>query len=182
MIRRLLSVLHARNLEFLRDRGMLTRTADSALPSLYEATHEEPYQQGGKGFSSWPATKWAWAGELAERQDVYLLHVHRGKNLLVTPGVYHLNAPLNITRANTVVLGLGLHHFSIPVAIALAVLSGAGIGLFSGLLIAYFDLAAFVMNENAPLIRTLVNKYDLGIVAPADIEGDVAQGRHPAKG
>jgi hypothetical protein len=31
-----------------------------------------------------------------------------GKNLLVTPGVYHLNAPLNITRANTVVLGLGL--------------------------------------------------------------------------
>src|SRR5580658_2270197 len=44
-----------------------------------------------------------------------------------------------------VVLGLGLHHFSIPVAVALAVLSGAGIGLFSGLLIAYFDLAAFVI-------------------------------------
>ena len=34
-----------------------------------------------------------------------------GKNLLVTPGVYHLNAPLNITRANTVVLGLGLATF-----------------------------------------------------------------------
>ena len=32
-----------------------------------------------------------------------------------------------------------------PIAIALAVLSGAGIGLFSGLLIAYFDLAAFVI-------------------------------------
>jgi hypothetical protein len=31
-----------------------------------------------------------------------------GKNLLVTPGVYHLSAPLNITRADTVVLGLGL--------------------------------------------------------------------------
>ena len=34
-----------------------------------------------------------------------------GKNLLVTPGVYHLNAALNITRANTIVLGLGLATF-----------------------------------------------------------------------
>ena len=31
-----------------------------------------------------------------------------GLNLLVTPGVYHLSAPLNITRPDTVVLGLGL--------------------------------------------------------------------------
>jgi hypothetical protein len=31
-----------------------------------------------------------------------------GKNLLVTPGVYHLNQTLNVTRADTVVLGLGL--------------------------------------------------------------------------
>ena len=48
------------------------------------------------------------------------------------------------------------------------------------------DLAAFVMNENAKLIRTLANKYDLEIVAPADIEGLVARdkwlhlGRIPA--
>jgi hypothetical protein len=34
-----------------------------------------------------------------------------GKNLIVTPGVYHLNQTLNITRANTVVLGLGLATF-----------------------------------------------------------------------
>ncbi len=31
-----------------------------------------------------------------------------GKNLLFTPGVYHLSSTLNITRADTVVLGLGL--------------------------------------------------------------------------
>jgi hypothetical protein len=31
-----------------------------------------------------------------------------GKNLLVTPGVYHLSQALSITRAGTVVLGLGL--------------------------------------------------------------------------
>jgi ribose transport system permease protein len=44
-----------------------------------------------------------------------------------------------------VILGLGLHHMPIPAAIAFAVLAGAGIGLFSGILIAYFDLAAFVI-------------------------------------
>ncbi len=48
------------------------------------------------------------------------------------------------------------------------------------------DLAAFVMNENAELIHTLVNKYDLEIVAPADMEGLTARdkwlhlGRIPA--
>jgi hypothetical protein len=34
-----------------------------------------------------------------------------GKNLLVTPGVYHLNQTLNVTRPDTVVLGLGLASF-----------------------------------------------------------------------
>ncbi len=32
----------------------------------------------------------------------------QGKNILFTPGIYHLSAPLNVTNANTVVLGLGL--------------------------------------------------------------------------
>jgi hypothetical protein len=32
----------------------------------------------------------------------------KGLNLLLTPGVYSLTAPLNVTNANTVVLGLGL--------------------------------------------------------------------------
>jgi hypothetical protein len=68
---------------FLRDRGLLTRTMDSALPSLYEACHEEPYQQGGVGFASWPATKWPWFGELTER-GYLCVGVHRGKNLLVS--------------------------------------------------------------------------------------------------
>jgi uncharacterized protein len=48
------------------------------------------------------------------------------------------------------------------------------------------DLAASVMNENAEMVRMLVNKYDLEIVAPADIEGLVSRdkwlrlGRIPA--
>ncbi|TVZ04894.1 hypothetical protein EAS64_09640 [Trebonia kvetii] len=78
---------------FLRDRGLLTRTADCALPSLYEACHEDPYQAGGAGFASWPATKWPWFGALAERG--YLpTAVHRGKNLLVSAEVAALLDPV----------------------------------------------------------------------------------------
>ena len=35
--------------EFLRDRGLLTRTTDSALPSLFGACHEEPYAERRAG-------------------------------------------------------------------------------------------------------------------------------------
>lgn len=48
------------------------------------------------------------------------------------------------------------------------------------------DLAAFVMDQNAELIRALVSQYGLEIVAPADLEGLVARdkwlrlGRIPA--
>jgi hypothetical protein len=68
---------------FLRDRSLLTRTTDSALPSLYEACHEEAYRPGSGGFGEWPRTKWPWFGELAERGHL-VVAVHRGKNLLVT--------------------------------------------------------------------------------------------------
>src|SRR5437899_7443295 len=67
---------------FLIDRGVLTLTQDSALPSLFAATHEEPYKRGSAGFGSWPKTKWPWGGELALRPGVLALKVHRGKVLL----------------------------------------------------------------------------------------------------
>jgi hypothetical protein len=80
---------------FLRDRGLLTRTADSALPSLYEACHEDPYAPGRGGFGEWPATKWPWFGELAESDGVRRLKVHgRGKNLLVTDETAALLDPI----------------------------------------------------------------------------------------
>jgi hypothetical protein len=83
---------------FLRDRGMLTRTTDSALPSLYEACHEEPFKPGSPGFATWPATKWPWFGELAGR-GYLCVAVHRGKNLLVTQETAALLDP--ICRAET---------------------------------------------------------------------------------
>ena len=85
---------------FLRDRGLLTRPPDCALPSLYEACHEDPYQPGSPGFATWPATKWPWFGELAER-GYLVVAVHRGKNMLVTGEVADLLDPIcraEITR------------------------------------------------------------------------------------
>lgn len=67
---------------FLCDRGLLTRTADSALPSFFAACHEEPYAPDTRGFGSWPKTKYPWYFELAERSHVHELKVHNGKSIL----------------------------------------------------------------------------------------------------
>jgi hypothetical protein len=80
--------------EFLRDRGLLTRTANSALPSLYGACHEGPYARGRGGFADWPATKWWWAGALAERPGVHALKIHRGKSVFLTDETVALVDPI----------------------------------------------------------------------------------------
>lgn len=79
--------------DFLRDRGLLTRTTDSALPSLFEACHEEPYARASPGFGQWPATKFPWFGELGAR-GYLILAVHRGKSLIVTSEVAELLDPI----------------------------------------------------------------------------------------
>ena len=79
--------------EFLHDRGLLTRTADSALPSLFEACHEEPYARDKPGFGRWPATKFPWFGRLGSRGHL-ILAIHRGKSVLVTGEVEELLDPI----------------------------------------------------------------------------------------
>ena len=80
--------------EFLRDRGLLTRTPDSALPSLFEACHEEPYKPGVGGFAEWPRTKWPWSFELAQRPGVYAPKIHRGKTLYLSEETTRLVDPI----------------------------------------------------------------------------------------
>jgi hypothetical protein len=80
--------------EFLHERGLLTRTPDSALPSFFAACHEEPYTPGGRGFGSWPATKYPWYFELAARSDVHELKIHRGKSILFTDATLPLVDPI----------------------------------------------------------------------------------------
>jgi hypothetical protein len=79
--------------EFLRDRNLLTRTTDSALPSLFEACHEEPYARDSPGFGQWPATKFRWFGELGARGHL-ILAIHCGKSLLVTDEIAKLLDPI----------------------------------------------------------------------------------------
>lgn len=80
--------------EFVRDRGLLTRTADSSLPSLFEACHEDPYAADKPGFGQWPRTKWSWSFELPTRPGVYALKIHRGKTLYVTDEVARVLDPI----------------------------------------------------------------------------------------
>ena len=80
--------------DFLADRGVLTRTADCALPSLFEACHQPPYRAGRGGFADWPETAYPWFWELAQRDGVHELAIHGGKKLLVTAAVARLADPL----------------------------------------------------------------------------------------
>ena len=82
-----------RGRDFLADRGLLTRTADSALPSLFEACHEAPYARESSGFGQWPRTKFPWFGRLGARGHL-ILAVHCGKSLLVTEEIAALLDPI----------------------------------------------------------------------------------------
>jgi hypothetical protein len=102
--------------EFLRDRGLLTRTADSALPSLFEACHEEPYARDKPGFGQWPATKFPWFGGLGARGHL-ILAIHRSKSLLVTEETAALLDPIcraELERMETAEEGWGrlLRHLA----------------------------------------------------------------------
>jgi ribose transport system permease protein len=68
-----------------------------------------------------------------------------------------------------VILGRCLERFPIPVAIVLAVLAGAAIGLFSGLLIARFGLPAFVVTLGIMAIGRSLAYIFSGATAIADL-------------
>jgi hypothetical protein len=90
---------------FLLDRGMLTLTADSALPSLFGATHEQPFAPGRPGFGAYPKTKWWWAGALGQLPGVVPTKLHRGKTLYFSRRVAGLVDPL--CRAEVVAAASG---------------------------------------------------------------------------
>ena len=80
--------------DFLGSRGLLTRTADGALPSLFAACHERPYAPGTRGFGSWPATRYPWFWELGRAAGVVDVAIHRGRRLLLTAATAALADPL----------------------------------------------------------------------------------------
>ncbi len=79
---------------FLRERGMLTLTQSCSLPSLFGACHEEPYRPGGRGFASWPRTKYPWGFELRDRPGVVWTKLLRGQGLFLSAETARLFDPL----------------------------------------------------------------------------------------
>ncbi len=77
-------------------------------------------------------------------QSVVIGIVAVGMTMVILIGGIDLSVG-SVAGVTGIILGLALQQVPIPVAILLAILSGAGIGLFSGILTAYFGLAPFVV-------------------------------------
>jgi len=77
-------------------------------------------------------------------QSVVIGIVAVGMTVVILIGGIDLSVG-SVAGVTGIILGLALQQVPIPVAILLAILSGAGIGLFSGILTAYFGLAPFVV-------------------------------------
>lgn len=94
---------------WVRERGVVELTRCCSLPSLHVAVHEPPYKPGSRGFGLYPATTWWWAGELATREGLHALKLHRGKTVLVTTQVAQLadeSARAALTEAESGRLGV----------------------------------------------------------------------------
>ncbi|GAA2336278.1 RICIN domain-containing protein [Dactylosporangium salmoneum] len=77
------------------------------VPALRTNSSGTSWSSGSAAGTSLPISQFAVIkpGDTAATMNAAL---SAGKNLLITPGVYHLNQTLNVTRADTIVLGLGL--------------------------------------------------------------------------
>ena len=77
-------------------------------------------------------------------QSVVIGLVAIGMTLVILTGGIDLSVG-SVAGLTGIVLGLALSSLPIPLAIAAAILTGAGIGLLSGILVAGFGLAPFVV-------------------------------------
>mgnify|MGYP001214898301 CR=1 FL=1 len=77
-------------------------------------------------------------------QSVVIGIVAVGMTFVILTGGIDLSVG-SVAGLTGIILGLTAQIYPLPLAILIALLSGAGIGLVSGILIAYFGLAAFVV-------------------------------------
>ncbi|WP_326568939.1 RICIN domain-containing protein [Amycolatopsis rhabdoformis] len=77
------------------------------VPALRNNTSGTSWANGTAPGSSLPIDQFYVAKPGASAADMNAA-LAAGKNLLITPGVYHLNQTLHVTRPDTVVLGLGI--------------------------------------------------------------------------
>ena len=78
------------------------------IPTLASNNHGASWTNGAASGQSLAISNFYIAKEGSDTAASINAALNQGKNLILTPGVYHLNDTLRITRASTVVLGLGL--------------------------------------------------------------------------
>jgi hypothetical protein len=77
------------------------------LPGLQQAAQGNTWSSGTTPGDSLPISSF-YITSTADTAESMNAALAAGKHLLVTPGVYHLDAPIEVNRAKTVVLGLGM--------------------------------------------------------------------------
>jgi hypothetical protein len=77
------------------------------VPALRSNSNGTSWAGGSPAGSSLPISQF-YIAKPADTAATINAALASGKNLLFTPGVYHLTSTINVTRADTVVLGLGL--------------------------------------------------------------------------
>ena len=106
-------------------------------------------------------------------QSVVIGIVSVGMTFVILTGGIDLSVG-SVAGLTGIILGLALQSMPIPVSIALAVLAGAGIGLVSGVLIAYFRLAAFVVTLGVMAIGRSLAYIFSGQTSISNIPSDLS--------
>jgi hypothetical protein len=96
----------------LREKPYLTidsaGTYSVVAPTLTQNTQGTSWESGSAPAATIPISAFYIAHADKDSADTINAALTAGANLILTPGIYHLASPLQVTRAGTVVLGLGL--------------------------------------------------------------------------
>ncbi len=106
-------------------------------------------------------------------QSVVVGIVAVGMTFVILTGGIDLSVG-SVAGLTGIILGLSAQIFPLPVAILVALLSGAGIGMISGILIAYFGLAAFVVTLGMMAIGRSLAYILSGQTAISNIPGSMS--------
>jgi len=96
----------------VREKPFLTIDGTGAyqvfVPALHTDTQGISWQQAHVAGETLPLSQFYIAKAAVDTADSINTALSGGKHLLLTPGIYTLNKPLQVTQPNTVVLGLGI--------------------------------------------------------------------------
>jgi hypothetical protein len=78
------------------------------LPAMRKDSAGTSWEDGSPAGDSIPLSQFYIAQASKDTATTINAALAGGKNLLLTPGIYHLDQPVRVTRADTVVLGIGM--------------------------------------------------------------------------